>query len=202
MPGQGDFAAIYLVSVRIIQGIGGALLMANSTAILTDAFPAKRARLRARHQRRGGDRRPVPRPGDRRPACRYRTGGWCSGSTCRSASSARSGRTSSCTIAPNRSTHTIDWLGNISFGLGLVLMLTAITDGMQPYGDQVMAWASPQVLVLFAIGFVSLIAFVVHRAARRQADARSQAVPHPAGFAYGNIANLLGASGAAGCSSC
>ncbi|RUU58698.1 MFS transporter, partial [Mesorhizobium sp. M2C.T.Ca.TU.009.01.2.1] len=39
LPGQGDFAAMYLIGVRIIQGIGGALIMANSTALLTDAFP-------------------------------------------------------------------------------------------------------------------------------------------------------------------
>ena len=36
----GDGAAWYLVGMRIVQGIGGAMLMANSTAILTDAFPA------------------------------------------------------------------------------------------------------------------------------------------------------------------
>jgi MFS family permease len=41
LPGRGDFAATYLITVRIIQGIGGALIMANSTAILTDAFPAR-----------------------------------------------------------------------------------------------------------------------------------------------------------------
>ncbi len=40
LPGHGDFAAIYLIVVRIVQGIGGALIMANSTALLTDAFPA------------------------------------------------------------------------------------------------------------------------------------------------------------------
>jgi MFS family permease len=38
-PGHGSHAALYLIFMRIIQGIGGALLMANSTAILTDAFP-------------------------------------------------------------------------------------------------------------------------------------------------------------------
>src|SRR3978361_1684722 len=39
LPGKGDFAATYLVVVRIIQGVGGALLMANSTALIIDAFP-------------------------------------------------------------------------------------------------------------------------------------------------------------------
>ena len=30
-----------LIVFRVIQGVGGALLMANSTAILTDAFPVE-----------------------------------------------------------------------------------------------------------------------------------------------------------------
>src|SRR6516225_9806625 len=38
-PGTGGSAAMYLIIMRVVQGIGGALLMANSTAILTDAFP-------------------------------------------------------------------------------------------------------------------------------------------------------------------
>src|SRR4051812_27742212 len=38
-PGHGAAAAMFLIIVRVIQGTGGALLMANSTAILTDAFP-------------------------------------------------------------------------------------------------------------------------------------------------------------------
>ena len=65
---QGDAAALWLIGWRIVQGIGGAFLMANSSAILTDAFPARAARPGARHQRRRGDRRLVPRPGHRRPA--------------------------------------------------------------------------------------------------------------------------------------
>ena len=36
----GRAAAIYLIGFRVVQGIGGACLMANSAAILTDAFPA------------------------------------------------------------------------------------------------------------------------------------------------------------------
>src|SRR5438067_11004874 len=37
---NGDAAALWLIGWRIVQGIGGAFIMANSTAILTDAFPA------------------------------------------------------------------------------------------------------------------------------------------------------------------
>src|ERR1041384_6501401 len=35
----GDAAALWLIGWRIVQGVGGAFLMANSSAILTDAFP-------------------------------------------------------------------------------------------------------------------------------------------------------------------
>ena len=37
---SGTNAALWLIIWRIVQGIGGAFLFANSTAILTDAFPA------------------------------------------------------------------------------------------------------------------------------------------------------------------
>jgi MFS family permease len=36
----GQAGAMYLVVFRIVQGVGGACLLANSAAILTDAFPA------------------------------------------------------------------------------------------------------------------------------------------------------------------
>src|SRR5436309_4801514 len=38
-PWSGPAGALWLIGWRIVQGVGGALLMANSTAILTDAFP-------------------------------------------------------------------------------------------------------------------------------------------------------------------
>ena len=37
---HGTAGALWLIVWRIVQGIGGAFLFANSTAILTDAFPA------------------------------------------------------------------------------------------------------------------------------------------------------------------
>src|SRR5690348_12774081 len=40
-PWDGGAGAMWLIVWRIVQGIGGALLMANSTAILTDAFPVE-----------------------------------------------------------------------------------------------------------------------------------------------------------------
>src|SRR3954468_18938010 len=36
----GSAAALWLIGMRVVQGIGGAMLFANSSTILTDAFPA------------------------------------------------------------------------------------------------------------------------------------------------------------------
>jgi MFS family permease len=93
---------------------------------------------------------------------------------------------------PTRVTHKIDWMGNFTFGLGLVLILTAITYGIQPYGNQTMAWMSPLVLTLFALGLLSLIGFaaVEPRVARPMMDFRLFRV---APFACGNLANLSSA---------
>ncbi|MGH2409251.1 MAG: MFS transporter, partial [Chloroflexota bacterium] len=39
-PGTGDQAATIILVLRLVQGVGGAFLFANSAALLTDAFPA------------------------------------------------------------------------------------------------------------------------------------------------------------------
>ena len=41
---------------------------------------------------------------------------------------------------------TIDWWGNLTFGLGLIALLVGITYGLQPYGGHTMGWTSPTVL--------------------------------------------------------
>jgi MFS family permease len=193
LPGHGDFAAIYLIVVRIVQGIGGALIMANSTALLTDAFPT--------HERGfalginvvaaiGGQ------------FVGLLIGGLLADKDWRLVFWINVPFGVVGTIwaywnlrdTPVRVSHKIDWGGNISFGIGLVAILAAITYGLQPYGDQVMAWTSPKVLVLLAIGTLSLIAFVFIEchAASPMLDLRLFRIP---GFAYGNLANL--ASGVA-----
>ncbi len=191
LPGQGDFAAVYLISVRMVQGIGGALLMANSTAILTDAFPA--------HQRGlalginvvaaiGGQ------------FIGLLIGGLLADTNWRLVFWINVPFGLLGTIwaywklrdSPSRVTHKIDWAGNVTFALGLVLILSAITYGIQPYGDQVMAWTSPFVLSLFVLGLLSLVAFVMveRRAARPMLDFQLFRI---APFACGNIANMSSA---------
>ncbi len=191
LPGHGDFAAIYLIVVRVVQGVGGALIMANSTAILTDAFPT--------HQRGlalginvvaaiGGQFVGLL-IGGLLADTNWRLVFWINVpfgliGTAWAYWKLRDTQT--------RVQHKIDWTGNLTFGLGLVLILTAITYGIQPYGDQVMAWASPLVVTLFALGILSLAAFVVaeRRAAQPMLDFNLfRIIP----FAYGNLANLASA---------
>jgi MFS family permease len=191
LPGQGDFAAIYLIAVRVVQGIGGALIMANSTAMLTDAFPP---------QQRGfalginvvaaiGGQFLGLLIGGVLADANWRLVFWINVpfgllGTIWAYWKLRD--------APTRVTHRIDWAGNITFGLSLILVLTAITYGIQPYGDQVMAWGSPRVLLLLAAGVLCFAAFVVAErvALKPMLDFRLFRI---APFAYGNLANLAAA---------
>ena len=53
----------------------------------------------------------------------------------------------------------IDWWGNATFALGLVLAMVAVTYGIRPYGGSPTGWESPRVLALLAGSVVSLAAF-------------------------------------------
>src|SRR4029077_353620 len=53
----------------------------------------------------------------------------------------------------------IDWLGNITFAVGLIGLLTGITYGIQPYGGHSMGWTSPVALSGLSVGVALLIAF-------------------------------------------
>lgn len=190
MPSHGGGAALYLILVRLVQGVGGALMMANSTAILTDAFPT--------HQRGfalgvnmiaavGGQFLGLI-VGGLLADTNWRLVFWINVPV---------GLVGTLwgymklhdRASGTRVSHRIDWAGNITFALGLILILTAITEGIQPYEDHVMAWSSPKVIGCFVVGVLSLIAFffVERRIARPMFDFRLFRV-RP--FAYGNVASL------------
>ena len=85
---------LWIIIMRILQGVGGAFLFANSSAILTDAFPpSERGKAMASTA--------SPRSAARSSACCWAacwppsSGAWCSWSRSRSGCSARSGPTSS-----------------------------------------------------------------------------------------------------------
>lgn len=143
-PLDGGGGAMWLILWRLVQGVGGAMLFANSTAILTDAFPS--------HQRGMalGINQVAAIAGS---FLGLLAGGLLSEVDWRlvffvsvpfgllgvvwSRISLRELGT--------RSGARIDWWGNVLFGVGLTALLTAITYGIQPYGGSDMGWTNPWV---------------------------------------------------------
>jgi MFS family permease len=197
LPGRGDFAATYLITVRIIQGIGGALIMANSTAILTDAFPAKERgfALGINVVAAIGGQFLGLVIGGLLADTSWRLVFWVNVpigliGTIWAWLKLKDGPLSGVR-------HRLDWGGNLTFGLGIVFILSAITYGIQPYGAAVMAWTSPRVISLFALGLLSFAAFlIIERTVERpMLDFRLLRIP---ALAFGNIANLTSSIGRGG----
>jgi MFS family permease len=55
----------------------------------------------------------------------------------------------------------IDWPGNVTFALGMVLVMVGITYGIEPYGGDAMGWLNPMVLSSLGAGVLLLVAFCV-----------------------------------------
>ena len=141
----GPAAGLYLIVMRIFQGVGAAMLMANSAAILTDVFPEDQRGLALGVNQAaafsgafiglilGGILAPI----NWRliflvsvPIGLFATL-W--------------GYLQLRELGQRRSAH-IDWPGNATFALGLVLVMIGITYGIEPYGGHAMGWTSPRVL--------------------------------------------------------
>jgi MFS family permease len=156
----GRAGATYLIVFRIVQGVGAAFLLANAAAIITDAFPV--------HQRGmalginnivgvsgmfvglvlGGLLAPI----DWRLVFLISVPVGLVGTVwaylkLEERSQPRPAR--------------IDWPGNISFALGLILIMVSVTYGIRPYGHDATGWGSPRVIGLLAAGAAFLGAFLV-----------------------------------------
>jgi EmrB/QacA subfamily drug resistance transporter len=195
-PWHGAAGAMWLIVGRVIQGIGGALLMANSTAILTDAFPAEErgmamginmiaailgsfiglivGGLLADIQWRAVFWINVPFGvfGTIWAYRRLRDMG-------------------------ERTPAKIDWWGNLTFGVGLVAVLIGMTYGLLPYGGHNMGWTSPMVLSFIIGGLVLLVIFgwVERHVDNPMFDL---ALFKIRAFTAGNIAGLLSSIGRGG----
>ena len=55
----------------------------------------------------------------------------------------------------------IDWPGNLTFALGLILIMVSVTYGIRPAGGSDIGWGAPRTLALLGAGVASLIAFTV-----------------------------------------
>jgi len=157
-PLTGPSGALWLIGFRIIQAVGGAMLMANSPAILTDAFPFnQRGMAMGINQVAGISGQFIGLIlGGVLAAVNWRLVFLVSvpigiGGAIWSYLSLRE--------VGERTPAKIDWLGNITFAVGLIGLLTGITYGIQPYGGHSMGWTSPVVLSGLIGGAALLTAF-------------------------------------------
>ena len=185
---HGVAAALWLIVWRVVQGIGGAFLFANSTAILVDAFPSNQ----------------------RGTALGLNSIAAIAGSFI--------GLILGGVLGPEnwhfiflvsapvgffgtvwayfmlhdigvRKHARMDWWGNILFGGGLIALLVGITYGLLPYGGHPMGWTNPWVLTAMIGGVVLLIVFVwVENKVAEPLFRMSLFRIRP--FAAGNVANL------------
>jgi len=157
---SGTAAALWLVIMRVFQGVGAAMLLANSAAILTDAFPEDERGMAIGINQvagisgsfiglvLGGLLAPIQwrliflvsvPVGLFGTVWAYR----------------------SLREVPRRGTARLDWPGNVTFALGLIAIMVGITYGIQPYGHSTMGWRSPLVLGCLGGGVALLTAFAV-----------------------------------------
>ncbi|WP_410670847.1 MFS transporter [Amycolatopsis sp. cmx-4-68] len=192
----GDAAALWLIGWRIVQGVGGAFLMANSSAILTDAFPANQRGLALGMNGVaaiagsflglvvGGVLAPVDWNLIFLVSVPFGVIG---------------------TIWAYLKLHDtgirkharMDWWGNITFAVGLIAVLIGITYGIQPYGSSPTGWGSPMVLSCLIGGLAVLIAFVVIETKVDNPLFRLSLF-RIRSFTWGNIANLTASLGRGG----
>jgi MFS family permease len=193
---HGSAGALWLILMRVGQGVGGALLFANSSAILTDAFPRNQRGLALGVNSiaaiagsfvglvLGGVLAPVNWRlvflvsvpiGVIATFWAYR----------------------SLRELGERRAAQIDWWGNATFALGLVGVMIGITYGIQPYGGHTMGWTSPFVLATLLGGVAFLVLFCLIELRVEEPMFHLELFRIRA-FAAGNLAALLAAMGRGG----
>src|SRR5580693_8763286 len=193
---HGTAAAWWLICIRILQGVGGAMLMANSSAILTDAFPANERGLALGLNQvaaiagsfiglvLGGVLGPL---------------GWRYVFLVSVPFGVLGTIWSYLKLQERgiRRPAKLDWPGNVTFGAGLVAVLVGITYGIQPYGGHTMGWTSPLVLGLIIGGLAILAIFCVIET-RVAEPMFNLALFRIRPFTAGNMASLLSSLGRGG----
>jgi MFS family permease len=154
----GRSGATFLIVFRIVQGIGAAFLLANAAAIITDAFPANQRGMALGINNivgvsglfiglvLGGLLAPI----NWRLVFLISVPVGLFGTVW---AYLKLEELSTPSRAP------VDWAGNITFALGLILIMVSVTYGIRPYGDSPTGWGSPRVIALLLTGAASLIAF-------------------------------------------
>jgi MFS family permease len=188
-PLTGPAGAMWLILWRLVQAFGGAMLMANAAAILTDAFPARqRGMALGINQICGISGQFIGLVlGGVLAAWDWRAVFWVNVpigvfGTVWSYLKLRE-------IATVKRA-AIDWWGNITFAAGAGLLLVAITYGIQPYGGRPTGWTSPLVLGGLAGGIALLAIFCLIEAKVAEPMFRLGLFRIRA-FAAGNLASLM-----------
>jgi len=187
----GPGAALWIIVMRVGQGVGGAFIFANSSAIITDAFPADERGFALGINgvaAIGGSFLGLLLGGLLAPV------EWRLVFLVSVPFGVFSTLWAYYRLHDNgvRIKASIDWIGNIAFAVGLVAVLVGIVYGLQPYGGHTMGWTSPFVLTALIGGAAVLVAFVVieHHVDDPMFQLhlfRSRA------FAMGNLAGLMAA---------
>ncbi|MET0492138.1 MAG: MFS transporter, partial [Actinoplanes sp.] len=188
-PFDGGGGALWLIGWRVLQAVGGAMLMANSAAIITDAFSAKQRGMAL------GVNIVSALAGS---FIGLVLGGILAEWDWRSVFWVNIPLGILGTVWAYRSLHDtgtrrkakIDWWGNATFAVGLTAVLAAITYGIQPYGGHTMGWTNPGVLAGLIGGALVLAAFALIEA-RVAEPMFPLALFRNVAFSSGNAASLL-----------
>lgn len=193
---HGTTAVVWMILMRVLQGVGGAMLMANSGAIITDAFPVTQRGL----------------------ALGLNQVAAIAGSFL--------GLVIGGLLAPiewhlvflvsvpvglfgtvwaylrlhdigTRRHARMDWWGNATFAVGLIAVLVGITYGIQPYGTHTMGWTNPSVVAALVGGVAVLIAFTIVETKVKDPMFHLDLFRIRA-FTAGNLASLLSSLGRGG----
>jgi MFS family permease len=188
---QGAAGAVELIALRMVQAVGGAMMMASSAAILTDAFPS--------------DQRGFALGINMIAAM----AGSFLGIVVGGILAAIDWRWIFLINVPigvigtvwgfwqlreigTRHRARIDWVGNVTFAAGLAMVLIGVTSGLQPYGGSSMGWGNPTVIGLVSGGLVILAVFAYWETRTRDPMFDLELFRIRA-FTLGNVAGLLGA---------
>ena len=193
---SGTAAGIWLIVMRIFQGVGAALLMANSAAILTDAFPPDRRGFAL------GINQAAAISGS---FIGLLLGGLLAPINWRLIFLVSVPIGLFATIWGYFALHEIerghrariDWAGNITFAVGLILIMVGITYGIEPYGGHALGWTNPVVLTEVGVGVAFLVLFCFIELHVDEPMFRLQLFKIRA-FSAGVFASFLGALGRGG----
>jgi len=188
-PLTGPAGALWLILWRLAQAFGGAMLMANAAAILTDAFPARqRGMALGINQICGISGQFIGLIlGGVLAAWDWRAVFWVNVpigvfGTIWSYRKLRE----IATVTRAR----IDWWGNLTFAVGAGLLLVSITYGIQPYGGHPTGWTSPRVIGGLATGVALLAIFCLIETKIAEPMFRLRLFRIRA-YAAGNVASLM-----------